>query len=193
MAENIQMEIIGAAESRFSHYGYRKTTMAEIARDVGMSTANIYRYFANKEEIMAACAERYIDDRLQKLRAIVNDTATDATGKITGYALATLHFSHDLAMKNDKINELIEVIKQRKPELIHKRIQQEIDLIRCILEEGQQAGEFDIENLDDTARTIHSSLIVFDVPLFMDLYPLEEFEKMAGSIARLVTRGIQKQ
>lgn len=193
MAENIQQMIVRAADSRFRHYGYRKTTMAEIARDVDMSTANIYRYFASKEEIMAACAERYIDQRMQKLHAIVTGTSTSAAAKIRDYALATLHFSHNLAMKNDKIYELIEVIKQRKPEIIHQRVRQETGLIRQILEEGQEAGEFDVENPEETALAIHSSLVLFDVPLFMDLYPLEEFEKMADAITRLITCGIQKK
>lgn len=35
--------ILKAAVNRFREYGYNKTTMAEIAKDIGMSTANIYR------------------------------------------------------------------------------------------------------------------------------------------------------
>lgn len=193
MDENIQEEIIRAAESRFSHYGYRKTTMAEIAQDVGMSTANLYRYFANKEEIMAECAQHYVNARLQKLHDMVAGTTGSAAGKLTNYALATLHFSHDLAMKNNKIHELIEVIKQRKPEIIHHRIDQEIDLIKHILEEGQRAGEFEMDNAEETARAIHASLVLFDVPLFMDIYPREQFEKMARSLVTLITHGINKK
>lgn len=193
MTENIQEEIIRAAESLFSHYGYRKTTMADIARDVGMSTANLYRYFANKEEIMAECAQRYVNARLQKLHGLVADHSGSAAGKLTNYALATLHFSHDLAMKNNKIHELIEVIKQRKPEIIHQRIDQEIDLIMQILEEGQRTGEFETDNIEETARAIHASLVLFDVPLFMDIYPRKQFEDMARSLVNLITHGINKK
>ena len=42
--------ILKAAVNRFSEYGYNKTTMVEIAKDAGMSAANIYRYYKNKEE-----------------------------------------------------------------------------------------------------------------------------------------------
>ena len=43
--------ILDAAEARLLHFGYNKTTMAEIAEDAGMSAANLYRYFKNKQEI----------------------------------------------------------------------------------------------------------------------------------------------
>ncbi|NOQ82264.1 MAG: TetR family transcriptional regulator, partial [Methylophaga sp.] len=35
-------QILSATEIRFSQYGYNKTTMAEIAKDCGMSAANLY-------------------------------------------------------------------------------------------------------------------------------------------------------
>ncbi|MEA4855725.1 helix-turn-helix domain-containing protein, partial [Solidesulfovibrio sp.] len=38
--------IIEAAENLFREVGYSKTTVADIASALGMSPANIYRYFA---------------------------------------------------------------------------------------------------------------------------------------------------
>ncbi len=45
--ENIT-RILDAAERLFRHYGYSKTTVADVARDLGMSPANIYRFFASR-------------------------------------------------------------------------------------------------------------------------------------------------
>jgi len=47
-----------AARGRFRTYGPGKTTMAEIAGDVGMSAANLYRYFDNKHELVEACVQQ---------------------------------------------------------------------------------------------------------------------------------------
>ena len=49
MTEEISTQILDAAEARFRTYGFGKTTMAEIASDIDMSTANLYRYFENNE------------------------------------------------------------------------------------------------------------------------------------------------
>lgn len=61
----IREAILTAAQTRLLRFGYHKTTMAEIANEAGMSAANLYRYFKNKQDIVAECADRCIDDRLQ--------------------------------------------------------------------------------------------------------------------------------
>ncbi|HEX3006675.1 MAG TPA: TetR/AcrR family transcriptional regulator [Bacteroidales bacterium] len=43
--------IIKAAQKRFALYGLEKTTMREIAKDVGISKAALYYYFPDKEHI----------------------------------------------------------------------------------------------------------------------------------------------
>ena len=56
--EEIKHNILDKAFARFGHFGFGKTTMAEIAKDCEMSAGNLYRYFENKKEIGAGCAKR---------------------------------------------------------------------------------------------------------------------------------------
>ena len=46
--EKIREKIIDAAVERFLHYGYPKTTIAELAGDCAMSPGNIYRFFKGR-------------------------------------------------------------------------------------------------------------------------------------------------
>ena len=69
--EQVRRRILDAAEARFRVFGYRKTTMAEIAEDVDMSAANLYRYFEDKQDIAAACAGRCMGGRAELLREVV--------------------------------------------------------------------------------------------------------------------------
>ena len=43
--------IILGAYTQFRIYGYRKTSMEDIARELGISRASLYSYFENKDEI----------------------------------------------------------------------------------------------------------------------------------------------
>ena len=45
--------IIEIAQARFDHFGYKKTTMEEIARDAGVSKKTIYEYFPSKEALFS--------------------------------------------------------------------------------------------------------------------------------------------
>ena len=52
--------ILDSAEKLFRHYGYAKTNVADVAKDLGMSPANIYRFFASKVEIHQAICARLL-------------------------------------------------------------------------------------------------------------------------------------
>ena len=44
-------KIIATAEKLFREIGYQKTTVADIARALGMSPANVYRFFDSKKAL----------------------------------------------------------------------------------------------------------------------------------------------
>lgn len=47
----VRERIVDAAEVVFAKYGYTGATMAQIAKQAGLSTGNLYRYFGNKEAL----------------------------------------------------------------------------------------------------------------------------------------------
>ena len=63
--------ILEAAESLFGERGYRDTTVADIATLAGMSAANLYRHFENKEDIAAGCCNRHIERKNQVMREVL--------------------------------------------------------------------------------------------------------------------------
>jgi len=50
--------ILDAAERSFTRAGFHRTTMQDVAREAGMSTGNLYRYFPSKDAIVAGLCER---------------------------------------------------------------------------------------------------------------------------------------
>lgn len=49
--------ILEAARGLFQRYGYRKTTMEEIARDAGITKPTVYAYFTGKKDILVSLVE----------------------------------------------------------------------------------------------------------------------------------------
>ena len=47
-AEATREQILDVAEELFHRIGYAKTTIADIAQEMGMSSANVYRFFPSK-------------------------------------------------------------------------------------------------------------------------------------------------
>src|SRR5215468_5585191 len=62
--------ILQAAMNRIKHYGYGKTTMAEIAADCDMSPGNIYRFFEAKIDIAEAMARKHYAEEHASMAAV---------------------------------------------------------------------------------------------------------------------------
>lgn len=63
--------ILKAAFEAFSTYGYRRTSMEDIARASGMSRAALYLHYRNKEDIFRSLAQFYYDDAVAQVRAVL--------------------------------------------------------------------------------------------------------------------------
>ena len=48
--ESVRVSILEAAQGLFSKFGYKKTTMEDIAQELHKGKSSLYYYFKNKEE-----------------------------------------------------------------------------------------------------------------------------------------------
>jgi AcrR family transcriptional regulator len=192
-SEDIRRQILDAAEARFRVYGYRKTTMAEIAEDADMSAGNLYRYFEDKQDIAAACAGRCIGQRIEQLRAVLRQPAPSVGERLERFVLTMLRCTHERFHQQKKISELIETVAGERPQIVHEKNEAEQALIAEILAQGNACGEFDVPDVIAAARTVHSATVLFNVPIFMSLYPLEEFEQAARNVVALLLRGLVRR
>ncbi|MDH5445311.1 MAG: TetR/AcrR family transcriptional regulator [Gammaproteobacteria bacterium] len=189
-SELIRTEILDAAEQRLRTYGYGKTTMAEIATDVGMSAANLYRYFDNKLDIGAALAQRCFRERFALLQAVVERTDLNASQKLEEFVVTNLHYTHTQFSETPKVNELVDIIVAERCEIIQAKIENDLKLINQILQEGIKSKEFSIDDMPTTAQAVLHAIVKFSVPLFMTMYPLNEFEQHARDLVALLIRGL---
>ena len=67
--------ILETAEALFRRLGFAKTTVADIATDLGMSPANIYRFFPSKNAIVDAICQRCLSEVEEKAWAVARSKA----------------------------------------------------------------------------------------------------------------------
>lgn len=191
--DSAREKILESAFQRFRHYGYSKTTMAEIAEDCGMSAANIYRHFENKQEIATCCVEQCICERLEIIRESINQDGLSATDKLRHLTITSLRHVHQVYSRDAKINELIGFIAAERPEVANNKIQLVQNEIKNILEFGNQSGEFNLDDTEAKARAIYSTIALFDTPVFIGFYSLEQYEAMANEVLDLIFHGLIKR
>jgi TetR/AcrR family transcriptional regulator len=88
-----QALILDAALEVFSTYGYRGTTVDQIAKKSGLSKPNLLYYFRRKEDIYTALLERTLKDWLVPLQAINPDN--DPIEELKRYITAKLQMTFE--------------------------------------------------------------------------------------------------
>jgi AcrR family transcriptional regulator len=69
--DDVRKAILGAAFRLFSTQGYSTTTIPQVAREAGMSTANVYVYFSSKLEMLFTIYGPWLQERLDRLERVL--------------------------------------------------------------------------------------------------------------------------
>ena len=193
MTEEISKQILDAAEVRFRTYGFGKTTMAEIAGDIEMSTANLYRYYENKLAIGVAMADRCMGRRELVLKEVISRADITEAERLQIFVLEMLNYMHGQFSNEPKMSELVDVIVQKAPELVQQEIRNDKDFITAILQKGCASGEFDVAHIDEMASYVQASVVKFSSPFFIAMYPIEELQRLAKGVVALILNGLIKK
>src|SRR5262245_13975747 len=89
--------ILAAARRRFETFGYRRTGIAEIARDAGIAAGTLYRYFKGKEEVFLEVSRQVNEQWLAVARAALA-TAGPARERLERLGQASVDFNRDNAL-----------------------------------------------------------------------------------------------
>jgi AcrR family transcriptional regulator len=164
----VRDQIIEAARRCFSHYGYAKTTVADLAREIGFSKAYIYRFFESKqaigETICAGCADRMFD---QVHEAV--EQGRSATDKLRRFAKTVATARTELFLADPKLYEIAVHASSENWPTAQAYTGRLRDLLEAILKEGRESGEFERKTpLDEAARSIFYALLPFIDPVFLE-------------------------
>ncbi|CAN7590171.1 TetR family transcriptional regulator [Rhizobium sp. LjRoot98] len=160
--ENIT-RILEAAERLFRHYGYAKTNVADIARDLGMSPANIYRFFASKTEIHQAICGRMLAGSYQQAYEI-SQLPISAADRLRRYLYAEYQLIVTAMLDHEKVHEMVVVAIERDWHVIEKHIDRMHELLEEIIRQGIAAGEFAEQDPAVAARSFGAATVVMCHP-----------------------------
>lgn len=155
--------ILEVGERLFRHYGYSKTTVADIARDLGMSPANIYRFFASKVEIHQAICGRMLAASLQQISEM-SRLPLPASERLRRCIAAQHQMTVETMLDEQKVHEMVVVAIERDWHVVERYIDQIHAVYAQIIREGMQAGEFAGQDADAAARCLGASTVTLCHP-----------------------------
>lgn len=182
--------ILIAAMNRIKHYGYGKTTMAEIAADCGMSPGNIYRFFEAKIDIAEAMARKHYAEQQADLAAIARKKDWPPDKRLREIFFKRLRDSFCMFEENAKILEVAEVLHNERPLFANEQLAAERVFLTALLEEGAATGLFAEGDHNFTAEMIQSATMKFSVPQLFSHLTLAKLERELDGVLNLILIGL---
>ncbi|MCW6532227.1 TetR/AcrR family transcriptional regulator [Sphingomonas sp. MMSM20] len=165
---SVRDQIVNAARECFAHYGYDKTTVSDLAREIGFSKAYIYRFFESKQAIGEAICAECVGGLFDQTREAV-DEGQDATDKLRRFARTVTSATVELLFTDRKLYEIAVHASSENWEAVQAYTERLQDLLEEILKEGRENGEFERKTpLDETRRSIFYALKPFIDPVFLE-------------------------
>ncbi|MEM6534978.1 MAG: TetR/AcrR family transcriptional regulator [Pseudomonadota bacterium] len=186
-------QILEAALERMAHYGYGKTTMAEIARDCGMSAGNIYRFFSSKVDIAEAISRHAIDEVHQTMIKTIEGpgTAAEKLRQLLFYELRTTFARID---KKEKILQIGDVLNAERPDLVDEQLEAERGFMSDLLEQGVEEGDFaPIAHVDTAAEALQNATMKFRFPQRFSSRNLPTLERELTNLLDLLIAGLRNK
>lgn len=182
--------ILMAAMNRIKHYGYGKTTMAEIAADCDMSPGNIYRFFEAKIDIAEAMARKHYAEEQAELAAIARKKDLAPDHRLREIFFKRLRDSFCMFEENAKILEVAEVLHRERPLFANEQLALERVFLTALLEEGAATGLFSEGDHAFHAEMMQTATMKFSVPQLFSSLTLPKLERELDGVLSLILNGL---
>ena len=193
--EEVREAILDATERLLARFGYRKMTVEDIAREVGVGKGSIYLHFKSKEEVVLSHVDRIVERMKERLWDIARSDAS-APIRIRQMLFTRVLFRFDsIQHYTQSLNDLLAALR---PSLLARRavyFDEEAQIFAEVLSQGRESHEFQFDDALTTAYgMLHAtnSLLPYSLST-TELGERDEVTEKATVVADLILQGVLKR
>ncbi|NHB68907.1 TetR/AcrR family transcriptional regulator [Perlabentimonas gracilis] len=186
---NMQNAIVSIASEVFAKFGFKKTTVDDIAQALRKGKSSIYYYFKSKEDIFKAVVEKEADALREKINVILNSDLT-TIDKVRAYvntrmqAIQVMANYYTLVSERDVNNlDLIEKLRS-------KYDTEEVSIIKALLTEGVEQKVFQVKDIELSSVVLLTAMKGLEVPLFLEHWRTESLDTILNDMLNMLFYGI---
>jgi AcrR family transcriptional regulator len=182
-------QIIRAADQHIRQVGYRRTSVADLARAIGFSTAYIYKFFDSKRAIGEAICAMTLSEIDNALWSIAEGPGSAET-RLGQVYRGLAEQGRALFFSERQLHDITLVAVEENWGSIGEHLDALTRIIRRIVTDGREAGEFERKTpIEEVCLAILQTMAPFAHPMLLQK-ELDHLEENAGAVARLVLRSL---
>ncbi|WP_025029570.1 TetR family transcriptional regulator [Nitratireductor aquibiodomus] len=191
--EETRSRILEVAENFFRSIGYQKTSVADIAAEVGMSPANVYRFFPSKGAINECICGRIVEE-VAAIAFSIARTNAPAPEKLSRLLTSIHEHNKATLIKEKRTHEMVAAAMQENWSIIKAHIERMTTILEGIIREGVEAGDFDVDDPAEASRSVKRAFMTFMHPQMIEHCILhgEDTEEGLREQIRFILKGLGK-
>jgi AcrR family transcriptional regulator len=189
--DDTRARIMDAAEALFRRLGFAKTAVADIAAELKMSPANVYRFFPSKNAIIEAICQRCLGECEERAWAVARSRGS-AAERAERLVLEILAYHKENHLTDQRVNDMVLAAIELSWGAIRAHKEHIRMVLEAILREGIERGEFEPVDPRETSRLMMISLVHFCHPVLVAQYLQDQgdIEADARASVRFLLRAI---
>lgn len=189
--EDTRARIMETAETLFRRLGYAKTAVADIAAELRMSPANIYRFFPSKTAIVQAICQRCLSVLEEKVWGVAR-SKSPASARLERLQLEVLAYHKENLLEEQRVSDIVEVAMEESWAAINAHKEVIRTAIELILRDGIEAKEFEPVDPREISTLIMKAYAGYCHPVLLAQGVQEgnDLEAEARALIRLLIRAI---
>jgi AcrR family transcriptional regulator len=165
--------------------------VADIASELRMSPANVYRFFSSKNAIVEAICQRCLSELDDKAWAVAR-SRNSASARMERLFLEILNYHRENLITETRVNDIVLVAMENNWDAIRAHTEVIRTVIELIVRDGIESGEFEAVDPRETSLVIKRSMVIFCHPLMVAecLEDKHDLETEARESVRFLLRAI---
>ncbi len=185
----VRVQIVAAATEHFSRYGYEKTTVSDLAKEIGFSKAYIYKFFESKQAIGEMICANCLSQITAEVTAAVSST-DQPPEMLRRMFKAVTEASLRLFFQDRKLYEIAASAASERWQSVIDYEERTMGLLSKVLQAGREAGDFERKTpLDEATKAAYLVLRPYLNPLLLQ-HSFDHTEQAPGLLSSLVLRSL---
>src|SRR5579871_5438079 len=155
--------ILDVAERLFRQIGYQKTTVGDIAKELRMSPANVYRFFDSKKAIHEGVA-RVLMSEVEVAAKVILAKPGPAIPRLRELITTVHRMNSERYIGDSKLHEMVEIAMEESWEVCVAHIQAVTETIGGVIAQGVASGEFEPTDIAQAAMCTCHALVAYFHP-----------------------------
>lgn len=155
--------IVVVAEKLFREIGYQKTTVADIAKVLRMSPANVYRFFNSKKSIIAAVAQRLMGE-VEEAAGAIAENPQPAAARLRELLTSIHEMNAERYVGDAKLHEMVAIAMEESWDVCTAHMERITVTIGGVIADGAAKGEFQAPDVELAAMCACTAMMRFFHP-----------------------------